>query len=210
MASLVYAGPKEEGLKAMKPILDLGPFLYQNTTTIPWNKLATSAQFGINDAICTRRQIIDVYGFNLKTFNAATMSSSLRKMADFYAAQPRARRSVIILESWPNQAAAAVPDGDTAYPWRDATTYGLFNFIWDTAGDPVETPAGVVARELRKDFAATSGYGKLTVYVNYAKGDEGLEAIYSAGKLPRLAGLKKKYDPTNAFKYFHPLPTSYP
>lgn len=124
MASLVYAGPEDAGLKAMAPLLDLGPFVFKNVSKIPWNKVSTGAQFQIDGQICADQQIFDIYGFNLKTFDAPTMSSSLQKMADFYDAHPSARISAIVLETWPNQAVAAVPDDSTAYPWRDATTYG--------------------------------------------------------------------------------------
>lgn len=66
------------------------------------------------------------------------------------------------------------------------------------------------AKLIRSDFAATSGYPELRVYQNYAHGDEKLEQIYGAKKLPRLAGLKKIWDPSNVFKYNNALPTSYP
>ena len=86
----------------------------------------------------------------------------------------------------------------------------MIDFRWSTAGDPVETAANTLGRELRAAWAATSGYGGLTVYVNYAVGDESLESIYGAKKLPRLAKLKAQYDPHNVFKFYHALPTRYP
>lgn len=67
-----------------------------------------------------------------------------------------------------------------------------------------------LAKELRTSFADTSGYPDLAVYVSYAHGDETLEQRYGADKLPRLAALKKKWDPSNVFAYNNALPTSYP
>ena len=67
-----------------------------------------------------------------------------------------------------------------------------------------------MAHKVRDALVETSGYDGLAVYVNYANGDEKLEHIYGAEKLPRLAKLKKKYDPSNVFRYGHALPTSYP
>lgn len=78
------------------------------------------------------------------------------------------------------------------------------------AGDAVEYPSQALGRELRNDMAITSGYGGLTVYNNYARGDETLEEIFGKSKLPKLAGLKAKYDPDNAFGFYHALPTKYP
>lgn len=86
----------------------------------------------------------------------------------------------------------------------------MIDFRWSTAGDPVEKAANALGRELRAAWAATSGYGALAVYVNYAVGDESLESIYGARKLPRLAKLKAQYDPRNVFKFYHALPTRYP
>lgn len=55
-----------------------------------------------------------------------------------------------------------------------------------------------------------TGYDGLRTYVNYAQGTEQLEQIYGADKLPRLAALKRKWDPSNVFRYMNPLPTQYP
>lgn len=81
---------------------------------------------------------------------------------------------------------------------------------WDQNGTAVASSADTVARELRSDLVATSGYDDLTVYINYAHGDETLEQRYGANKLPRLAKLKAKYDPDQIFSFSNGLPTSYP
>jgi hypothetical protein len=64
--------------------------------------------------------------------------------------------------------------------------------------------------ELRNDFKIAAGNKNGDVFANYARGDETLEQIYSKEKLPRLARLKKTWDPSNIFAYNHPLPTKYP
>lgn len=90
--------------------------------------------------------------------------------------------------------------------------YRMIQFAWaEGDGSIIKGPANALALELRSDLVATAGYGgDLAVYVNYAHGDETLEEVYSAEKLPRLARLKKKYDPSNVFAFSNPLPTSYP
>jgi len=106
----------------------------------------------------------------------------------------------------------AVPNSATAYPWRDTKAYVMIQFLWAEGDGPeVEAPAEAMALELRADLVATAGYGgDLAVYVNYAHGDEKLEQVYGAEKLPQLVALKKKYDPSNVFAFSNPLPTSYP
>jgi hypothetical protein len=63
--------------------------------------------------------------------------------------------------------------------------------------------------ELRDSWVKTSGYSDLSIYVNYAHGDENLSQIYGRDKLRRLAGLKKTWDPKNVFGYNNALPTTY-
>ena len=57
-----------------------------------------------------------------------------------------------------------------------------------------------------KAFNATSGFDDLHIYVSYAHGTEGLNAMYGAEKLPRLLTLKKKWDPKGLFSYNNGLP----
>ena len=66
-----------------------------------------------------------------------------------------------------------------------------------------------VARGLRESWVESSGYDNITIYINYAHGDEELEQKYGADKLPRLASLKKTWDPTNVFAFNNALPTEW-
>lgn len=86
----------------------------------------------------------------------------------------------------------------------------MLQFSWQESNAAVEGPSTQLGMELREYIAANSGYNNLTVYVNYAHGDETVDQIYGADKLPKLAGLKKTWDPDNVFAFSNPLPTSYP
>lgn len=81
---------------------------------------------------------------------------------------------------------------------------------WPGLGHPFEDVANNLGRKLRDELAAASGYPGLSVYVNYAWGDETLEQIYGKDKLQRLVVLKKKWDPDNVFAYANGIPTEYP
>lgn len=122
MLSVVYSGHQEDAVKAMAPILDLEPS-YSHIKEISWNELSTQTTFLLDGPVCEDQQIYDIYAVNLRNFSTSTMVSSYEKMAAFWEEQPNARNSVIVLETWPTDAATAVPDSSTAYPWRDATTY---------------------------------------------------------------------------------------
>ena len=77
----------------------------------------------------------------------------------------------------------------------------------NAAGDRTAEAGDRLGRELRASWAATSGYPDLSVYVNYAHGDETLPQRYGRAKLPRLTALKKTWDPDNVFAYHNALPT---
>lgn len=60
----------------------------------------------------------------------------------------------------------------------------------------------------RAELNATSGNKELSVYVNYAHGDEGAAAWYSQRKLPQLKHLKKTWDAKGLFSFTNPVPAS--
>lgn len=81
----------------------------------------------------------------------------------------------------------------------------MIQMSW-TEPDPLaEAAAKTLGEELRQDHKRTSGYPGLSVYVNYAVGNEALEEVYGEHKLPRLLKLKAEWDPENVFRYHHPL-----
>ncbi|KAF7863837.1 hypothetical protein EAF04_006802 [Stromatinia cepivora] len=209
LANWVYAGPRNDALRIMAPILNLQP-AFTNLTDVPWRNLNTATSFGLDEVICEPNGIRSIYSASLRTLSAPTYISAFKKLSDFYAKYPEGRGTAISLESFPPQKVREIPDSTSAYPWRETITYLLIELTWQKAGSSVEGPSNALALELRKDFAATSGYPDLSVYVNYAHGDETLEQIYGAAKLPRLAKLKKTWDPDNLFAFNNPLPAKYP
>jgi fumiquinazoline A oxidase len=48
-----------------------------------------------------------------------------------------------------------------------------------------------------------SGRPQLEVYTNFAHGDEGAVAWYSAANVPTLRALKKIYDPDSLFSFYN-------
>ncbi|KAK0634890.1 hypothetical protein B0T17DRAFT_514654 [Bombardia bombarda] len=210
LANWDYMGSEADGRRAMAPILALNPPVV-SISTVPWNKLFATAGFGIDPVLCENNVIRDLYSANVRNLSASTMQAAFNKMGTFYSDHPEARGSVLELETFPNQAATSVPDGETAYPWRDALGNMIFLFSWDAStNSATSTAATKLGRQLRDDFVKTSGYPDLSVYVSYAHGDEKIEQIYGRNKLPRLAALKKSWDPRNVFAYNNALPTKYP
>lgn len=101
----------------IQPFLDLKP-IAEEISTIPWNRLITTAGFGLDAAFCVNGGIHSMYGLGIKTIDVTTHVSVFDQMADFYATTPAARGSTLEMEYFPTQAVVAVPQDATAYPWR--------------------------------------------------------------------------------------------
>ncbi|KAJ8123625.1 hypothetical protein ONZ43_g474 [Nemania bipapillata] len=204
LASWVYAGPQDEAMQVIAPILAIKA----ETTVVsrlPWYRVNTDIAFSGDAALCVPDKLVSIYTANVRKFDAPTYTSVFQKLTTFFLTHPDAQDSSFLIESFPNQATTAVPDDDTAYPWRDSVSHLLLSITYAK-----EEPDSAFGNEIRSDLAATSGFDELAAYTNYAHGDEKLEQIYGKNKLPRLASLKAKYDPRNVFAFNNPLPSKYP
>lgn len=74
----------------------------------------------------------------------------------------------------------------------------------------LDAAVNAFVKPARDEFARTSGFETLTTYSNYAHGDEGSEAWYSARKLPQLSALKRKWDPDQLLSWNYPVPLRWP
>ncbi|KAI1660864.1 FAD-binding domain-containing protein [Daldinia decipiens] len=204
-----YKGREDKARAALAPILSLDLEVTRMAID-PWNRLIDNAFGGIMDSICRANITRDLYSWNMKNYSASTYDASFAKMDAYFAKYPGGRNSVLQFEFFPNQAMAAIPSDETAFPWRDSTGYINFNMLFDDRDSVTQSASIALGLELRDDLVATSGYPELTVFVNYAHGDEKLEQIYGRDKLARLADLKKIWDPNRIFSYNNGLPTQYP
>ncbi|RYP20632.1 hypothetical protein DL765_002703 [Monosporascus sp. GIB2] len=209
IGTFVYSGPEAEARRALAPFFDLNPPVVRSSV-VPYSEVPFTVLFGMVAALSEPGGIHDIFSANVLRFAVESFNTAFDKYDAFFKAHPDGRASVGILESFANQAVAAVPHDATAYPWRESKGNFMFQMSWPELGNPVEEAANALARELRRDFAATSGYPDLSVYVSYAHGDETVQQIYGKDKLPRLVALKRKWDPHNVFAYNNALPTKLP
>ncbi|KAG8168419.1 hypothetical protein KVR01_001168 [Diaporthe batatas] len=210
LGTWAYLGPEDEAREVIAPLLALEPpiLAIQN---IPTNKLLHAAAFGFVPLIQQDSAIRSAYSANMKDISGSALHDAFNKMCALYEAHPDARRSAIEMEHFPNQAMAAVLDDETAYPWRDSRSNIICLFSWQE--DPNSSAPQAVAElgpQIRANLCKAGGYDDVSVYVSYSQGDETLEQVYGRRKLPRLAALKKEWDPNNIFAYNFTLPTQYP
>ncbi|KAF5544156.1 hypothetical protein FPHYL_11092 [Fusarium phyllophilum] len=189
-AHWTYKGTETEARQHLSPILNMNLTATQ-MRVLPWNRLVENTFAGAAVTVCEPNTNRNLYTLSMKNYSASTWEAVFSKLATFYARYPQARSSSLLYEFFPNQAMAAIPLDETAFPRRDTTAY-------------------MFGEEIRRDVAATSGYPEITTFVNYAHGDETLEQIYGKDKLARLVGLKKIWDPKEVFSFNNGLPTTYP
>ncbi|CAH0021155.1 unnamed protein product [Clonostachys rhizophaga] len=206
LANWVYTGPREQGMRLIDPIFRLNP-VRSEIKMVAWKDLVGTAGFGIDGLYCqpSNTQFTQI-STNVRRLDAKTFKTMFEKMNSFYRRVPAARASSIELEIFNTDAAKRVPRDETAYPWRDTIGYTMYEWSWTTPEAREECIK--MGNELLRDFVATSGYPDVSVYVNYASGNETVEQKFGKDKLPRLASLKRKWDPRNAFRWTNPLPTN--
>ncbi|KAF5589168.1 hypothetical protein FPANT_6383 [Fusarium pseudoanthophilum] len=208
-AHWAYKGPEAEARKHLSPILNMNLTATQ-MRVLPWSRLVENTFAGAAVTVCEPNTNRNLYTLSMKNYSASTWEAVASKLATFYARYPHARSSSLLYEFFPNQAMAAIPLDETAFPRRDTTAYINLILTSSIHNREMDNALARFGEEIRRDVAATSGYPEITTFVNYAHGDETLEQIYGKDKLPRLTALKKIWDPKEVFSFNNGLPTTYP
>ncbi|KAI1334906.1 hypothetical protein F5Y15DRAFT_399674 [Xylariaceae sp. FL0016] len=203
-----YLGTEVSGMQEFQRLYDLNAIV-SDVQVYPYSTVIQSVAGGADAFICLDGAIHDVYTVNARNLSAPTYIKVFDEVSNFFEEYPTFRTSTIQIAVFPNDAAVAVSDDATAYPWRDTLAYVDIELGWDTASGDLESQAQEVGLRWRAMLAETSGYPELAAYVNSAHGDERLESIYGARKLPRLSALKKEWDPLNVFGFNNPIPVDY-
>ncbi|EUC44408.1 hypothetical protein COCMIDRAFT_98329 [Bipolaris oryzae ATCC 44560] len=198
MVNAVYVGAENDGKKILQPLLSVKA-LQSNVTMIPYNRLILENRFGVDPLGCISGLPQASYGMNLYQYDVATYQKTLAAYIDFYAAT-NLTTSYMVTEIFPTRVSLSTPDKATAYPYRATMAYLFMSFSGFTT-DTQTSAIAKFAKEIRGNFAKLNGAKGLEVYVNYAHGDEGRNAWYTAAKLPQLEQLKRKWDPQNLFNF---------
>ncbi len=117
--SFIYAGPLEEGMALIQPLLDLGPF-DQNITMIPWKNIETSSRFGVDAVACIKGNFYSVFGLNLYQIDIPTLIDAVNHMDTVYAQSPTFREAILAIAMVASRVIESVSDSATAYPYRNA------------------------------------------------------------------------------------------
>ncbi|KAL8737287.1 MAG: hypothetical protein Q9181_001841 [Wetmoreana brouardii] len=190
-----YSGTPVEAQRYFQPFVNLRPDAVTNNHSITLTDIQAAASQDIDSAIC------------LKTYNITANRQVYDLFKTFINNHPEFAGSILQFENYALEGMKAVDPASTAYPHRDDNILVSFaaGYARSIASDALALDFGNQARRIW--HAGDTPGRNVTAYLNYANGDETVEALYGyeSWRLDRLRGLKKKYDPYNKSRFFNPI-----
>ncbi|KAK4031275.1 6-hydroxy-D-nicotine oxidase [Parachaetomium inaequale] len=199
-----YNGPMEASREYTHPIHDIGPVDYRSgITELPG--IDEVLDIGANEPQCQSQGTVLMRGVYVDRYEIDALRHLFDLLSDMLATEPALANSRCVLEGYSVQGVQAVPSDSTAFAHRDKKL--LFALIVGHRVVGNSTLDRDAERWSKTLETAAVGSAERRVYVNYALGDESLQAIYGyePWRLQRLRALKRKYDPNNRFKFFAPI-----
>ncbi|KAK8091537.1 hypothetical protein PG997_001898 [Apiospora hydei] len=200
-----------------RPLRALGP-LSTKRGVVDITQLNGVAGANLSSPFCDYGAEVLMSPTSLRKWNV----TALRRAFEVFAALPPwLHRSAALLEGYATKAVQAVREADTAYPDRFNNLLVSPVMIADRGIDEGKEAGGgngtrkpdlraemkEYADRFREALLEGSGDDKLYAYVNYASGDEGLEAIYGYDqwRLEKLRRLKQIWDPEGRMDFYNPI-----
>ena len=180
-----YSGPTEEAERVIKPLREFGPPMVDRMAVMPYTVLQSMMDMSAPSGY-------------LNYWKADFMADLSDRAIDLLIDQANAMRSPLsqIHIHQLGGAMGRVSPEATAFPRRDAGfVYNLLGLWKDPTENEVHTSWAKGAFEALRPVSIGGAY------VNFL-GDDGQERVRAAygPNYERLAGLKKRYDPTNLFQ----------
>ncbi len=183
MAMMVYAGPEDEGARAVAPIRDLATPIADMVKPMQYRQMFEGPEGPHPAAVAFHSMFID-------RVDAKTAESIVSHLKSATASMAVAQLRVL------GGAVARVPADATAYAHRSRRIMVNIAALYERKED-ADVHNGWV-----KGFSAALRQGNPDVYVNFL-GDEGetrIRAAYPGSTWDRLTAIKRRYDPTNLFR----------
>ncbi|KAJ7762585.1 FAD binding domain protein, partial [Mycena metata] len=202
--AILYEGSLSDSNQYMDQYAALGP---ANTIIMPssYPILPSMLAAGINDVACLKNTYSSLrFPVSWPSYNLPTVRRLYTKF-DQLTANAAFNASVYFFEGYSVRGVQAVAPESTAFPDRaNIILTALFLTYFDSRLDEEAVRLGKEMREIALGGVAD---GRLDAYVNYAHGDEGVEAWYGheTWRIDKLRALKEKYDPHNRFAFYAPI-----
>ncbi|SAL53137.1 putative oxidoreductase [Caballeronia arvi] len=183
----VYAGPLDEGEKALRRLREYGPPLVDQFAPALYKDAQRMADHLWPPGL---------RGYWKSSYLKSLDDAAIGIVVDHFARVP-SKQTVIVIEYYGDSAWSRADESSTAFGHRTWPWNIVITSAWSDPDDGERNIAWT--REL---LDALSPYRAPGAYVNYLGGDEGIEGLQSAygAKLGRLAAIKRKVDPANLFR----------
>ncbi|KAL8736007.1 MAG: hypothetical protein Q9166_000569 [cf. Caloplaca sp. 2 TL-2023] len=202
-----YAGTPKEAQPSFNLFSALQPEAVRINESVSPTEIQAAANQDIDSGICQHGRTWRLFPLGLKKYNIDANREVYNLFKQLVAEHPQFNGSIVQFENYARQGMRAVDPDSTAYPHRDDDILVSFAPIYppSTANDAIASDFGNKARAIW--HAGDTPGRNVTAYLNYANGDETLEARYGyeSWRLERLRGLKKQYDPNNKFRFYNPI-----
>lgn len=145
---------------------------------------------------------------DVDSYDVKGLRKSYNAFRDMIRAEPALSLSMAYLEGYSLQAVQAVPYESTAFALRNRKLlYGFLVTYEETERNKTLDAQAQKWGEKIRDAAYGDKVKQKSVYVNYAKGSESLQAMYGyeGWRQERLKMLKRKYDPKGRFSFYAPI-----
>ncbi|WQF81920.1 Putative berberine/berberine, FAD-binding domain, PCMH-type, FAD-binding, type PCMH, subdomain 1 [Colletotrichum destructivum] len=215
LVNVVWSGPEADADAWVDRFRRLDPVLDSGKVTTSWADLPWTTYKGMNKML-SRPEVWTLAPNKMmgaacvERFDLATTRAFLESVRDMNEAWAGKGFFGAMFECLPHQKVRELSDEATAFPWRWGSNH--FLMLMATPLDVKHQPAFEAHLDRwKREFIATSGYGRLQQYVNYGNTTSSMrdppEALYGyePWRLEKLRALKRQYDPENVFRWYQPL-----
>lgn len=147
------------------------------------------------------------YPIGLKSYNVTAVRQVYNEIDETFRKVPEIAGSFFLLEGYSSQAVKAVDPKTTAFPHRDDNIL-VTSYVMYAPNSAIDSIAQEFGEKLRKYLLdGSEDPAHLHAYVNYADGDETLQAVYGwdGWRLEKLRNLKAQWDPKSKMRYYVPI-----
>ncbi len=187
-----YNGDLQAGEEAIAPLRALGEPMIDTVAPMPYSAMQQLLEAGI---------LPNLQNYWKSGLGIEISDGAIEVLADFLPRVPSPMTVIAFVDF--HGASRRVSSTATANPFRDASYELVMLGMWE---DPADADQNITW--LRELFSAVEPHLLDATYVNSLDGDEGISGVRRAygENYPRLAALKKRYDPANLFRMNQNIP----